>query len=241
MRRPTLHALAVAALAAGSLALAAVPREAAAQGAPVSRADRGAAAGTLSQLMAPWELEATGVARLSAEERRALEGWLGRYTAALRAGRPGAVNSLRDDELPLGRSAPMDTIRPEPGSRPARPGPPRRQPVERSTRIALSVDRLPNALEVVAVHDGGDIIETADGSLWETYLPDRVNAAAWRVGQQVVVRNNLLPPQLSGPAYDVVLQNGEARTSVVARYAGRQRVELGAEDGASTGEGAQAP
>ena len=240
MRRPTLHALAVAALAAGSLALAALPREAAAQGAPVSRANGGAATSSLGQLMAPWELEATGVARLSAEERRALEGWLGRYTAALRAGRPGAVNSLRDDELPLERSAPMDTIRPAPGSRPARPGP-ARQSVERSTRIALSIDRLPNALEVVAVHDGGDVIETADGSLWETYLPDRFNAAAWRVGQQVVVRNNLLPPQLSGPAYDVVLQNGETRTSVVARYAGRQRVELGAEDGASTGEGAQAP
>lgn len=236
MRRSTLHALAVAALAAGSLAAAALPRAAVAQGAPVSRATNGAAAATLGQLMAPWELEATGVARLSAEERRALEGWLGRYAASLRAGRPGAESSLRDDELPLGRSAPMDTIRPAPGSRPARA----RQSVQRSTRIALSVDRLPNALEVVAVHDGGDIIETADGSLWESYLPDRFNAAAWRAGQQVVVRDNLLPPQLSGPAYDVVLQNGEARTSVVARYAGRQRVELGAEDGASTGEEPQA-
>lgn len=239
MRRSTLHALAVAALAAGSLAAAALPREAAAQGAPVSRATGGASSATLGQLMAPWELEATGVARLSAEERRALEGWLGRYTAALRGGRAGTVNSLRDDELPIGRSAPMDTIRPAPGTRPARPGP-ARQSVQRSTRIALSVDQLPNALEVVAVHEGGDIVETADGSLWETYLPDRFNAAAWRVGQQVVVRSNLLPPQLSGPAYDVVLQNGEARTSVVARYAGRQRVELGAEDAASTGEGPQA-
>lgn len=235
MRRSILqHAVAVAAL---TLA-AALPRDAAAQGAPVARSTGAAASGSLSQLMAPWELEATGVARLSAEERRALEGWLARYTAALRAGRSGAAGSLRDDELPLGRSAPMDTIRPAPGSRPVRPT---RQPAERTTRIALSVDRVPNALEVVAVHEGGDLVETEDGSLWETYLPDRFNAAAWRAGQQVVVRGNLLPPQLSGPAYDVVLQNGEARSSVAARYAGRQREELGAQDGGTTGAGPQAP
>jgi hypothetical protein len=51
------------------------------------------------------------------------------------------------------------------------------------------------------------------------------------VGQQLIVRSNPLPPQLSGTPYDVVLRNGETRTSVAARYAGRQRTLLGAEDG----------
>lgn len=238
MRRPVLHALA-AALAAGTLA-AALPRAVAAQGAPVSRTTAPAAGTSLNQLMAPWELEATGVARLSAEERRALEAWLGRYSAALRAGRGGGAGGAARNEPPLGQPVPMDTIRPAPGSRPGGTAQPR-QAAERPTRIALSIDPLPGALEVVAVHDGGDVIETADGSLWETYLPDRFNAASWQVGQQVIVRGNPLAPQLSGVPYNVVLQNGETRSSVVARYAGRQRVDVGASDGASTGRGPSAP
>ena len=223
MRRPALPALALTVLAAG--ALAALPQRAAAQRTTVARtaAAPAAAATPMAQLMAPWELEATGVARLSTDERRALEAWLGRYTAAVRGGSGGAGAGAAAGrvELPAGRPAPMDTIRPAPGSRPA--APPR--PAERPTRIALSVDQLPNALAVVAVHDGGDLIETEDGSLWETYLPDRFNVGGWRVGQQVVVRGNPLAPQLSGARYDVVLQNGETRTSVGARYAGRQLVD----------------
>jgi hypothetical protein len=123
---------------------------------------------------------------------------------------------------------PLDTIRPAPGSRPSVE--PRRA-ADRPSRIALSIDPAPSTLEVVAVHEGGDLIETADGSLWETYLPDRFDAAAWRVGQQLIVRTNPLPPQLSGTPYDVVLRNGETRTAVAARYAGRQRTAPGAEDG----------
>ena len=222
MRRPALHALAAAALAAG--ALAAPSDHAAAQRATVARTAAPGAGTSMSQLMAPWELEATGVARLSADERRALEGWLGRYTAALRGGAGGGASggaTAGRVELPSARPVPMDTIRPAPRSRPGTPP----RPIERPTRIALSVDALPNALEVVAVHDGGDLIETDDGSLWETYLPDRFNVGGWRVGQQVVVRGNPLAPQLSGARYDVTLQNGEARTSVGARYAGRQIVD----------------
>lgn len=218
MRRPALHALAAAALAAG--ALSALPHRAVAQRTTVARTAAPGTSTAMSQLMAPWELEATGVARLSADERRALEAWLGRYTAALRGAAGGGATAGRI-ELPSARPVPMDTIRPAPGSRPGIAP----RPAERPARIALSVDALPNALEVVAVHDGGDLIETDDGSLWETYLPDRFNVGGWRVGQQVVVRGNPLAPQLSGARYDVTLQNGEARTSVGARYAGRQIVD----------------
>lgn len=231
-RHPAPPVLALGALAA---ALALLPaRDALAQRATAVGNAPTAAATPLAQLMAPWELDATGVARLSADERRALEAWLGRYTAALRAGRPAAPAGGRVELRP----APLDTIRPAPGSRPATE--PRRQG-ERTTRIALSIDPLPNALEVVAVHDGGDLVETEDGSLWETYLPDRFTVGTWRVGQQVVVRGNPLPPQLSGARYDVVLQNGETRTAVGARYAGRQRPEPGSFGAGPEGDANAAP
>jgi hypothetical protein len=225
MRQLKLHALAAAALAA--VGVAATPCSASAQNVPASRgrAPAAAPATPLAQLMAPWEREATGVDRLSAEEQRALEGWLARYTGALRAGRGATAPAAAPGGT---QPAPLDTIRPAPATRPsAEPRP----ASDRPGRIALSIDPAPSTLEVVAVHEGGDLIETADGSLWETYLPDRFDAGGWRVGQQLIVRSNPLPPQLSGTPYDVVLRNGETRTSVAARYAGRQRTLLGAEDG----------
>jgi hypothetical protein len=228
--RPILRSLTLAALAAGTLA-AVVPDIAGAQRAPTARgASTSADAPSIERLMAPWELEATGISRLSPAERRAVDAWLGRYTAALREGRGAASAGAAAERR--GTPGAMDTIRPAPGTRPAAeprsPTPP--------TRIAIAIDATPRALEVTAVYDGGDVIATDDGSLWETYLPDRFNAATWRVGQSVLVRNNPLPPRLSGPAFDVVLMNGETRTTAAARYAGRRRIELGAED-APTGDG----
>jgi len=117
----------------------------------------------------------------------------------------------------------MDTIRPAPGSQPAREPRSSTPP----TRIAISVDPAPPAVTIATVYDDGDVIATEDGSLWEIYLPDRTSTAAWTAGQSLIVRPNLLPPQLSGPAYDVTIVNGETRTRAAARYAGRQRADVG--------------
>jgi hypothetical protein len=209
-------------LSLGALAglAALVPTTAAAQRTPAARPTAAAPEREMriDRLMAPWELDATGVARLSPTERRALDAWLERYTAALRA-TPGVAGTPRPAATPAATpAAGLDTIRPAPGSRPT----PAVRP-ERPTRIAIGFDPAPQALEVIALYDGGDVIATEDGSLWELYLPDRFNAGAWQVGQSVVVRSNPLPRQQSGAAYDVVLLNGETRSSVAARYAGRQR------------------
>jgi hypothetical protein len=199
-----------------------------APGRPVAERPASAPAAQLEQLMAPWEQQATGISRLSAAERQALEAWLGRYTAALRAGqangRIGSVESGTAGLAPgtLGAPGARDTIRPAPGSRPAPESRPAPAP---PTRITIGLDPLPPTLAITAVYEDGDIIETQDGSLWETYLPDRALTSSWQAGQVVVVRSNPLPRQLYGPAFDRMLVNGEARTTAAARYAGRQRVD----------------
>ena len=218
MPRRTLRSLVALAVAAGALG-AALPEPAGGQGIVIGGAPpTNKTATRLDQLMAPWELDATGIARLSAAERAALEAWLGRYTAALRAERAGPATGTRP-----GAPAPMDTIRPAPGPRPAAPEVPGTR--SRPARIALSIDPSPSSLEIVAVYEGGDLIATDDGSLWETYLPDRPKAASWEVGQSVLVRANPLPTQLSGPPFEVVLMNAETRTTATARYAGQQPAE----------------
>ena len=222
MPRRTLRSIVAVALAASAV-VTARPDPAGAQGIviggppPTNRT-----ATRLDQVMAPWELEATGVTRLTATERAALEAWLGRYSASLRAERSAPPGSGGAATPAPGAPAAMDTIRPAPGSRPA---PELRRAPQRPARIAVSIDPSPSAFEIVAVHEGGDLIATDDGSLWETYLPDRPKAAGWQAGQSVVVRTNPLPTQLSGPPFDVVLVNADTRTTATARYAGRQRAE----------------
>lgn len=228
MSHPALRTVAAAAFAVGAFVVS--PAAAAAQRAPAARPASAPAAIRVDQVMAPWELEATGIARLSAAERRAFEAWLNRYATALRAGRGAPMGAGPAAASPSTGPAAMDTIRPAPGSQPAPAG---RPAPERPARIAVSLDPAPSALEIAAVYDDGDVIATADGSLWETYLPDRFNAGAWQPGQSVIVRANLLPPQLSGVPFDVVLLNGETRTRAAARYAGRQRVDPAAGSAAS--------
>lgn len=195
-----------------------------------------AAAVKLDELMSVRDFRATGIARLTPAERAALERWLADH-----AGQIAPARSMGDARPAMGggmssmgpiRDRMMDTIRPPADGGARQPMQPRRRAGGRDVRVTVRQDPVPAALEVAEVRDGGDVVQTDDGSLWETYLPDRPRAAAWEPGQAVVIRPNGLAPQSYGPAYDTLLVNAAARTTVAARYLGRTSRESDDDDDA---------
>jgi hypothetical protein len=106
----------------------------------------------LERIMSAEELSSTGLARLTATERRALELWLARYTSAVastaRIASPGEGAAPRSGAPAVLRLSGF--------------------PVE-GGRVARSAD-------------GGSLVELEDGTTWQVYLPDRPRADAWEPG-----------------------------------------------------------
>ncbi|HUF28521.1 MAG TPA: hypothetical protein VMM18_16200 [Gemmatimonadaceae bacterium] len=161
----------------------------------------------LDQVMSAEERAATGVARLTPEERTALEAWLARYTSTVMA----VVRGLEAPAAPVApAAAPAEPRIPPPPAvvapRTFTPGPP---------------TTAPHGAHVFRSASGGTFVMLQDGTMWEIYFGDRASTASWRAGDFVSVGRQ--PAPIGEFRYQLV--NAAGRGKVSARFAGFIRSE----------------
>lgn len=174
-------------LVAGALAAFALPVASSAQ-APVHLAD----------VMSAADMQATGVSSLSADQRAALEAWLGRYSRTIAAGNS---SSAATGEMPSAASG--GSVASGDGAtqvfRPAR-------------------NPTPGSYRITSVANGGRTITLEDGSIWEVYAPDRPMTAAWKVSDAVIIRRS---SAIVDDIYDFKMIDGPSGRTATVRWAGR--------------------
>lgn len=154
----------------------------------------------LDRMMSPEERAATGVARLNASERAALEAWLARYTATVSS----AVQGMsRQGEVPVSvpRSVPATPRAQETGPRPSY------ETLQPRTIAGAKLFRSTG---------GGTFVMLEDGTMWEIYLPHRPESATWQQGDFIRVRYDVSP--VGDYEHQLVSAPGTSRVS--ARFAG---------------------
>ena len=166
----------------------------------------GAQGPDLDRVMSAQEREATGIARLNASERAALEAWLSRYTATVSA----AVQGMAQPG-----SVPVNAPRGGPAT-------PRTQELPRTQESAPrpSFDTLhPRTIagaKLFRSTGGGTFVMLEDGTMWEIYLPHRPETATWQEGDFIRVRHDASP--VGDYEHQLVSAPGSSRVS--ARFAG---------------------
>lgn len=159
----------------------------------------------LDAVMSASDVRETGISRLSAAERAALERWLGRYTTVVATGARSTP--------PQERSATSERAsRDEQGER--------RRAVVRAPRLRQLA--WGDYAEVKSILNGGGFIVLADGSMWEVWVGDQSNSIVWEVGDVIRVLEAPAPPE---EHYIFKFENGRARSLVTVRYAGMVRAE----------------
>ena len=160
----------------------------------------GAQTAGLDRIMSPEERAATGVARLTATERVALEAWLARYTATVSSAVQGVT---RQEGVPA--SAPRSV-----------PITPRSQ--ERAPRPSYDTlePRTIAGARLFRSTGGGTFVMLEDGTMWEIYMPHRPETATWQQGDFIRVRHDLSP--VGDYEHQLVSAPGSSRVS--ARFAG---------------------
>lgn len=188
----------------------------------------------LSQVMTPSEQKLCGVTRLRPSERQALQLWLTRYTARVRAlamsqsgmpkewggpapGGPGPVEPPAG-QPPLGGRSPA-TPPARPGPPPIRPisprqpgtGPTENPPTDSGTTIgeAHSIDQ---------VEPGGAVVILDDGSRWEIAPADQEITRLWLPATHV----KLVMGGTGGSGFPCTLVNTDDNEKAIARYRGRE-------------------
>ena len=161
----------------------------------------GAQAATLDRVMSPEERVATGVARLNASERAALEAWLARYTATVSSAVQGLSNP---PGVPV--SAPR--------TQPQRPQAPEAEPQRGYDTIHPRT--IAKGARMFRSTGGGTFVMLEDGTMWEIYLPHRPETATWQQGDFVQVRRDASPIN----DYEHQLVSAPGSTRVSARFAG---------------------
>lgn len=172
---------------------------------------------SLDELMTTEEREATGIARLTPEQRQALAAWAARRSAAAVA---LALNARAADGHHVVPSEPRPALvaardeapaaSPSPGAHAA--------PVETVVVSATRPRRvIPWSFDLSEVRAGGWYVRLGNGSLWEVAPPDRPTAAAWEEGQPIVLR------RIGAPTgdFDTSLENAETHQRAAARFAGQ--------------------
>jgi hypothetical protein len=176
----------------------------------------------VAEVMSNADRERTGIDRLTPEQRFALDTWLTRYTAELRAALSSGAGARARSALTItstgvraaGVSGPSTEANEElPVS--AEANTESDQPVtdQRRTRTPGPVTAPPGA-RVVSTPDEGTYVRLGDGTLWEVYLPDRTATVTWRRGDYVAVS----PEATASGDYDHVLVDTSARSRALARF-----------------------
>ncbi len=216
------RSLALAVAAALALALPAVPVTAQTVAAVRSNVDADGnlvfRPRSLDELMTTEEREATGIARLTPEQRQALAAWAARRSAA-------AVALALDARTADGRHVVPSEPRPAlVAARDEAPATAAASPVASAAPVetgSVSATRprrvIPWSFDLSEVRAGGWYVRLGNGSLWEVAPPDRPTAAAWEEGQPIVLR------RIGAPTgdFDTSLENAETHQRAAARFAGQ--------------------
>ena len=160
----------------------------------------------LDRVMSAQERQATGIARLNAAERAALEAWLARYTATVSAAVLGMTQS---------GVVPVST--PNSGQAVPRMQEPNRtqEPAPRPSYDTLHPRTIAGA-KLFRSTGGGTFVMLEDGTMWEIYLPHRPETATWQEGDFIRVRHDASP--VGDYEHQLVSAPGSSRVS--ARFAG---------------------
>ena len=157
-----------------------------------------------SDVMSAADQQRIGLGGLTADQRFALDAWLTRYSAELRANsfrQPGSA-AARPVAATTEESAPSESA-----SVPKRSGhhggwgwPP----------LATT----PPAARLVSTPDDGSFVRLADGTLWEVSVPDRTFTDEWQEGDYITVS---LASTAQGE-FDHVLVDTNANTRAHVRF-----------------------
>lgn len=157
-----------------------------------------------SVVMSEADQKRIGVDRLTSEQRFALDVWLTRYSAELRA------NAFRQPQ----QAAPH-TIAESDGDVAMEPA---AEPVQRGTRSRTvfwtPLSTVPPAARLESTPDDGSYVRLADGTLWEVYPPDRTFTDEWNAGDYITVT---IASTAQGD-FDHVLVDTKANTRAHVRF-----------------------
>jgi hypothetical protein len=152
----------------------------------------------MSDVMSNGEMKETGIAALTPAQRKALDQWLGRYTAMIeRAASHGAQAA---------------------GGAPGSGGAPAAQQAADETYAGPTA--MPYGSRIAEVLDGGTTILLSDGTVWEVNLPDRPSTTRWAKGDYVIVGARAI--ELNN-TYFFQLINGRDQTSAAVAWRGKQK------------------
>ncbi len=160
----------------------------------------------LDRVMSAQEREATGITRLNANERAALEAWLARYTATVSAAVQGMTHS---------GGVPVNAPRGVPAVPRAQEPPRTQEPAPRPSYDTLHPRTIAGA-KLFRSTGGGTFVMLEDGTMWEIYLPHRPESATWQQGDFIRVRHDASP--IGDYEHQLVSAPGSSRVS--ARFAG---------------------
>jgi hypothetical protein len=156
-----------------------------------------------SEVMSPADQKRIGVDRLTPEQRVALDVWLTRYSAELRA------NAFRQPQQATGR-----TIAASNGEVATEPAESSQRGTRARTRFWTPLGTVPPAARLESTPDDGSFVRLADGTLWEVYPPDRTFTDEWNAGDYITVT---LAPTAQGD-FDHVLVDTKANTRAHVRF-----------------------
>lgn len=160
-----------------------------------------------SEVMSPADQQRTGVDRLTPEQRFALDVWLTRYSAELRASplpqpNRGTARTIFASSADDGSATELDGEASQRGGR------------RQSDRIWTPLLGVPTAARLQSTPDDGSFVRLADGTLWEVYPPDRTSTDAWEQGDHISVS---LAPTAVGD-FDHVLIDSNSNTRAHVRF-----------------------
>jgi hypothetical protein len=157
-----------------------------------------------SQVMSAADQQRIGIDRLTPEQRFALDAWLTRYSAEVRA------NAFREPRSgaakPIAAASTEESASTESATAPAESG------HHGWRRTPLST--IPPAARLVSTPDDGSFVRLADGTLWEVYVPDRTFTDEWQEGDYITVS---LASTAIGD-FDHVLVDTHANTRAHVRF-----------------------
>jgi len=155
-----------------------------------------------SEVMSAADQQRIGLDRLTADQRFALDAWLTRYSAELRANafrQPGSAGA-RPVAATTEESAPSESAT---------------APEQSGRRWGWSpLATTPPAARLVSTPDDGSFVRLADGTLWEVSVPDRTFTDEWQEGDYITVS---LASTAQGE-FDHVLVDTNANTRAHVRF-----------------------
>ena len=159
-----------------------------------------------SEVMSPADQKRIGLDRLTPEQQFALNVWLTRYSAELRA---NAFRQPQQDPARAVIASNGDVAGTETAAESSQRG---SGPC--CSRYWTPLGTVPPAARLVSTPDDGSFVRLADGTLWEVYPPDRTYTDEWTAGDYITVT---LASTAVGD-FDHVLVDTNANTRAHVRF-----------------------